>query len=312
MIAFYTDRFVLPLPEGHRFPMQKYRLLRERVASELPDITLQEPPAATDLELLRIHEPSYMQRLLGGTLSEKEQKMIGFPWSSAMVERSRRSAGATLAACRTAIAGERIALNLAGGTHHAYPDRGEGFCCFNDAAVAAKAMQSEGLARKVLILDLDVHQGNGTAVCFEHDPSVFTASIHGEKNYPFRKETSDLDRSLANGTSDNEYLECLDSVLFEISQRFEPDLMIYLAGADPLASDRLGRLSLSQEGLRARDEQVLAFAEENALPTAVAMAGGYATPISDTVAVHFTTVSLCREACHARSLRCRQQSGQSQ
>lgn len=312
MIAFYTDRFVLPLPEGHRFPMEKYRLLRERVASELPDISLQEPPAATDLELLRVHDSQYVQRLVAGTLSETEQKIIGFPWSSAMVERSRRSAGATLAACRTAIAGEPIALNLAGGTHHAYPDRGEGFCCFNDAAVAAKAMQAEGRARRVLILDLDVHQGNGTAVCFHNDPSVFTVSIHGEKNYPFRKEASDLDRSLPNGTSDDDYLECLDSVLFEISQRFEPDLLIYLAGADPLASDRLGRLSLSHDGLRARDEKVLAFAEANDLPTAVTMAGGYATPISDTVAAHFTTVSLCHEACRARRLPHPQRPGQGQ
>lgn len=301
MIAFYTDRFVLPLPQGHRFPMEKYRLLRERVASELPDITLEEPPAASDRELLRIHKPSYVQRLVAGALSQAEQKIIGFPWSSAMVERSRRSAGATLAACRAAVSARSIAINLAGGTHHAYPDRGEGFCCFNDAAVAAKAMQAEGLARKVLILDLDVHQGNGTAVCFQNDPSVFTASIHGENNYPFQKEASDLDRSLPNGTSDTDYLECLDNVLFEISQRFAPELMIYLAGADPLASDRLGRLSLSHEGLRARDQRVLAFAQAHSLPTAVTMAGGYAQPISDTVDAHFNTVALCYQAFCARA-----------
>lgn len=301
MIAFYTDRFVLPLPQGHRFPMEKYRLLRQRVAEQLPAVHLEEPPAASDRELLRIHRPSYVQRLVSGSLSQAEQKIIGFPWSAAMVERSRRSAGATLAACRAAVSARTIAVNLAGGTHHAYPDRGEGFCCFNDAAVAARAMQAQGLARKVLILDLDVHQGNGTAVCFQNDPGVFTASIHGENNYPFQKEASDLDRSLPNGTSDADYLACLENVLLEISQRFAPDLMIYLAGADPLASDRLGRLSLSHEGLRARDQQVLAFAQAHQLPTAVTMAGGYAQPISDTVDAHYNTVALCYEAFCARA-----------
>ncbi len=300
MQAFYTDRFVLPLPAGHRFPMEKYRLLREQVAAQLPSVSLTEPPPAADVDLARAHDPEYIDRLAGGQLTKIEQQKIGFPWSEAMVERSRRSAGATLAACRAALAAQSIAVNLAGGTHHAYPDRGEGFCCFNDAAVAARTMQAEGLAHRVLILDLDVHQGNGTAVVFQHDPTVFTVSLHGEDNYPFQKEVSDIDRGLPNGTGDTDYLACLDEVLEETSRQFSPDLLIYLAGADPLASDRLGRLALSHEGLRDRDQRVLAFAEALGLPVAVAMAGGYARPIEDTVAAHFNTVRLCYEFSRVR------------
>lgn len=295
MQAFYTDRFVLPLPAGHRFPMEKYRLLREQVAATLPGVRLTVPPPASDADLARAHDHDYIVRLAGGQLTKTEQQQIGFPWSEAMVERSRRSAGATLAACRAALATQSIAVNLAGGTHHAYPDRGEGFCCFNDAAVAARTIQAEGLAHRVLILDLDVHQGNGTAVIFQHDPSVFTVSLHGEDNYPFQKEDSDIDRGLPNGTGDAEYLACLDEVLEETRHQFSPDLLIYLAGADPLAADRLGRLALSHEGLQKRDKRVLAFAETLGLPVAVAMAGGYARPIEDTVAVHFNTVRLCYE-----------------
>jgi acetoin utilization deacetylase AcuC-like enzyme len=291
--AFYTDRFVLPLPVGHRFPMEKYRMLREQVAAQLPEVRLAEPPAASDADLARAHDPKYIARLAGGDLTKTEQQKIGFPWSEAMVARSRRSAGATLAACRTALTTQSIAVNLAGGTHHAYPDRGEGFCCFNDAAVAARAMQAEGLAHRVLILDLDVHQGNGTAVIFQHDPTVFTVSVHGEDNYPFHKETSDIDRGLPNGTGDADYLACLDDVLEQTQREFSPDLLIYLAGADPLASDRLGRLALSHTGLERRDQRVLDFAEARGLPVAVAMAGGYARPIEDTVTAHFNTVRLC-------------------
>lgn len=303
MQAFYTDRFVLPLPAGHRFPMEKYRLLRERVATALPGVILTEPPPAGDVDLARAHDPAYIARLAGGHLTKTEQQKIGFPWSEAMVERSRRSAGATLAACRAALATQSIAVNLAGGTHHAYPDRGEGFCCFNDAAVAARAMQAEGLAHRVLILDLDVHQGNGTAVIFQHDPSVFTVSLHGEDNYPFQKEISDIDRGLPNGTGDANYLACLEEVLEETKRQFSPDLLIYLAGADPLASDRLGRLALTHEGLQQRDQRVLAFAETLGLPVAVAMAGGYARPIDDTVAAHFNTVRLCYEFSCGRTTR---------
>jgi acetoin utilization deacetylase AcuC-like enzyme len=296
MIAFYADRFVLPLPAGHRFPMEKYRLLREQVCALLPRITLKEPPAATDEELQRAHSSAYIHRIASGQLSKVEQQRIGFPWSEAMVERSRRSAGATIAACRASLEGQHVCVNLAGGTHHAYPDRGEGFCCFNDAAVAARAMQAEGLAQRILILDLDVHQGNGTAVVFRDDPTVFTVSIHGEENYPFQKEVSDIDRGLPNGTGDADYLACLEDVLAETARRFSPDLLIYLAGADPLASDRLGRLALSIEGLGERDARVLAFAQSRNLPLAVAMAGGYARPITDTVTVHFNTVALCYQS----------------
>jgi acetoin utilization deacetylase AcuC-like enzyme len=280
--------------------MDKYRLLREAVIKELPDVALAEPPAATDTELVRAHTTGYIERLTRGRLSKQEVQKIGFPWSEAMVERSRRSAGATIAACRQALLRRTISVNLAGGTHHAYADRGEGFCCFNDAAVAARTMQAEGLAHRVLILDLDVHQGNGTAVIFQGDPSVFTVSIHGEDNYPFQKESSDIDRGLPNGTGDADYLTCLDQVLEEIRRQFSPDLLIYLAGADPLASDRLGRLALSHTGLQHRDQRVLAFAEALGLPVAVAMAGGYARPIEDTVATHFNTVWLCYEFSRMR------------
>lgn len=269
--------------------MEKYRLLRERVAQALPQVFLLEPPAASDDMLCMVHESAYVTRLCQGDLSRKEMQRIGFPWSVEMVERSRRSTGATIMACEWALR-EGVAVNLAGGTHHAYADRGEGFCCFNDAMVAARVMQAQGKAAKVAVIDLDVHQGNGSAAIAQNDPTIFTISIHGAGNYPFVKEQSDIDIELADGCTDANYLASLDQVLRELDQRFVPDLVIYLAGADPYEGDRLGRLSISKTGLKIRDETVLGFCRERSLPIAIAMAGGYAQPISDTVDIHFQTV----------------------
>ena len=292
MYAFYSDRFVLPLPPGHRFPMQKYRLLRERVARELPTVRLQEPDALGDEVLALAHAPDYIRRLCSGDLSRKEMMAIGFPWSPEMVERSRRSAGATVMACRAAFR-DGVSVNLAGGTHHAYRARGEGFCCFNDAVIAATLMRHEGLIQRTLIIDLDVHQGNGTAEMTRDDPDIFSFSMHGAENYPFVKEQSDLDIELPDGTGDELYLDYLNDALTEIRQRFHPELVIYLAGADPFFDDRLGRLALTKRGLMMRDQQVLGYVKSLGVPLVVAMAGGYGRQIEDTVDVHFETVKLC-------------------
>jgi acetoin utilization deacetylase AcuC-like enzyme len=289
--AFYSDHFVLPLPEGHRFPMQKYRLLREGVQAAVPAVEFAEAPAATDGVLALAHHPLYIERVCSGSLSTAEQKAIGFPWTPEMVERSRRSAGATIAACRAALE-EGVAVNLAGGTHHAYADRGEGFCIFNDAAVAARLMQAERRVSRVAIVDLDVHQGNGTAAILARDESVFTFSLHAEHNYPFKKEHSDLDVALPDGTADAEYHVALRHALAELFERFSPQLIIYLAGADPHEGDRLGRLKLSMEGLAQRDRMVFEAACGRGIPVAVAMAGGYGRDIQNTVAIHLQTVAI--------------------
>jgi len=292
---FYTDVFVLSLPAGHRFPMEKYSRLREALLAS-GDFSAEDfhlPDAASDEQLARAHDPDYIQAVSGGRLSEKAQKAIGFPWSAGMVERSRRSAGATIAACRAALA-DGVAANLAGGTHHAFRDRGEGFCVFNDAAVAARAMQAEGRAARVLIVDCDVHQGNGTASILRGDDSIFTFSIHGARNYPFDKEESDLDIELPDGCADAAYLLRLEEGLHTAFDLARPDLVIYLAGADPYQDDRLGRLGLSFAGLAERDRRVFAHCRQRQLPVAIAMAGGYARQIDDTVAIHATTIRSAR------------------
>ncbi|MFO1324574.1 MAG: histone deacetylase [Burkholderiales bacterium] len=293
MLIFATDHYVLPLPPGHRFPMRKYAALRERVAAAAADL-MREPPAATDAELARVHDIAYVAAVADGTLDPGALRRIGFPWSPAMVERSRRSAGATIAACRSALA-NGCGVNLAGGTHHAHRAHGEGFCVFNDAAVAARAMQAEGLAARVLIVDLDVHQGDGTAAIFADDERVFTFSMHGRANFPFRKFRSDLDVELADGTQDAAYLAALDVALPHALARSRPDLAIYLAGADPFHGDRLGRLALSKGGLAERDRRVLAALGDAQVPVAIAMAGGYADDIDDIVDIHFATVALALE-----------------
>lgn len=271
--------------------MQKYRLLRDGARETVPGIDLQEAAAATDGVLALAHHPDYIDRVSRGALTDAEQKAIGFPWSPEMVERSRRSAGATIAACRAAIE-DGVAVNLAGGTHHAHAGHGEGFCVFNDAAVAARLMQAERRAQRVAIIDLDVHQGNGTASILARDDSVFTLSLHGDRNYPFSKACSDLDVPLPDGTGDDAYLAALDEGLDRMFDRFQPQLFIYLAGADVHEGDRLGRLKLTLQGLARRDHLVFDRARERGIPVAVAMAGGYGKNIQDTVAVHLQTVRI--------------------
>lgn len=296
MQVFYADQFVLPLPTGHRFPMGKYRLLRDRLAEELPEIRLAQAQPATDGELALVHTPGYIQAMADGSVDPKILREIGFPWSPAMAERARRSVGATIAACRAAFQ-EGVAANIAGGTHHAYPDRGGGFCVFNDAAVAARLMQAERLRTqraplRVAVIDLDVHQGNGTARVFRDDPTVFTLSLHGQRNFPFRKEASDLDVDLPDGTGDDAYLQALERALDELAQRFDPGLVIYLAGADPHEGDRLGRLKLTWDGLEARDRRVFDWAWQRGVPLAFAMAGGYGHRLEDTVQVQVNTFAV--------------------
>lgn len=296
MQAYYSDHFVLPLPPGHRFPMAKYRLLHERLAAGLPGLRLLEAPAATEGELALVHSPAWVEAVIGGSLSAASQREIGFPWSPRMVERSLRSVGATVAAARSALA-EGVAANLAGGTHHACADRGSGYCVFNDIAVAARLMQAEWHRRhrrllRVAVIDLDVHQGNGTASIFRDDPTVFTLSMHGARNFPFRKEPSDLDVDLPDGCRDDEYLATLDRALDALWERHTdglPGLAFYLAGADPHEGDRLGRLKLSFEGLAERDRRVLQALRERRIPVALAMGGGYGRDLEDTVGVQIGT-----------------------
>ena len=293
MKIFYSDTFVLPLPPGHRFPMQKYALLRERVLSSgiVSPAELAIPEPASDAELGRAHNADYIARVQAGALTAQEVRRIGFPWSLEMVERSRRSSGATMAACRAALR-DGFAVNLAGGTHHAYAGHGEGYCVFNDSAVAARAMQAEGRVHRVVIIDCDVHQGNGTAAILAGDPTCYTFSIHGAKNFPFHKETSDHDIALEDGAGDAEYLAALDAGLCQALEESHADLAIYLAGSDPFEDDKLGRLKLSKAGLAARDRMVLEYCRGAGLPVAITMAGGYARNVADTVDIHFETVRL--------------------
>jgi acetoin utilization deacetylase AcuC-like enzyme len=293
---FYTDHYVLPLPPWHRFPIEKYRLLRERVQAEglSGKDGLQPAPAASDEEILRAHDRGYLQRVARGELAAEEQRRIGFPWSPQMVERSRRSSGATLAAARAALA-EGVGVNLAGGTHHAFRDHGEGYCVFNDSAIAALTLQAEGRARRVVILDCDVHQGNGTAAILAGDPTVFTFSIHAANNFPFAKEASDLDIDLPDGTGDGDYLHALEKGVCHALSAAQADLAIYLAGADPFEGDRLGRLKLTKSGLAARDRMVFELCHASGAPVAVTMAGGYARRIEDCTEIHSTTVRTAAE-----------------
>jgi acetoin utilization deacetylase AcuC-like enzyme len=287
--AFYTDHFILPLPAGHRFPMEKYSRLRDLV-NTIADVELLEAPAASDTQILYAHDPNYLINIIEGKLSPQEQREIGFPWSEKMVERSRRSAGATVSAAKTALE-EGVAVNLAGGTHHAYRNSGSGFCVFNDSAIAARALQREVNTKlKIAIIDLDVHQGNGTASILRDDSSIFTLSIHGENNFPFKKEQSDLDWGLVDGCSDETYLSSLQHCLEELDSLFKADCLIYLAGADPHEGDRLGRLKVSKDGMRLRDEKVFQYALSKKLPVAMSMAGGYGKDIESTIDIHFQTI----------------------
>ena len=293
--------------------MVKYRLLRDRVASELAGVELVEAPLASVAELTLAHTRAYVTAVIDGTLGAAEQREIGFPWSLQMAERSRRSVGASVAAARVALTGG-VAVNLAGGTHHAYADRGSGFCVFNDVVVAARVMQAEWQHRHarplhVAVVDLDVHQGNGTAAICRDDASIYTLSLHGAKNFPFRKEPSDLDVELPDGCGDDDYLAALDGALAQMWAHHEdgfggaPGLIFFLAGADPHEADRLGRLKLTAAGLAERDRRVFASALQCGVPVAVSMAGGYGRVIEDTVALQLNTLRLAQAHALAWALR---------
>lgn len=308
MKAFACDEYELPLPAGHRFPMRKYRLTRELAIVRVPDLEIVRPAAATRDELLLAHAEDYVERVFAGRLSPKEEREIGFPWSPAMVERSRRSVGATLGAARAAL-DEGVAVNLAGGTHHAYADKGSGFCVFNDVAVAIRVLRRDFVAAgreplAIAVIDLDVHQGNGTARIVAGDDHVFTLSLHGEKNFPFRKEASDLDVGLPDGCDDDGYLAALDAALETMLDRFAPGFLFYLAGADPHVDDRLGRLDVTAAGLAARDRRVLDLATDRETPIAIAMAGGYGHDIETTCAIHAETIALAADRHRRGAVRC--------
>jgi len=289
--VFCTDTFPLPLPEGHRFPIDKYALLRRQVAAAewAAAHELCVPHAATDAELTLAHDPRYVERVARGGLDAREQRRIGFPWSPEMVERSRRSAGATIEACRAAL-DDGVAVNLAGGTHHAFRASGEGFCVFNDSVVAARVLQAERRVERVVVIDCDVHQGNGTAALCTGDPTLYTFSIHGARNFPYRKEQSDLDLALDDGTGDDAYLDALERNLRRALDAAGAQLALYVSGADPWEGDRWGRLALSKRGLAERDRLVLESCRRRGLPVAVTMAGGYAPRVEDTVEIHCETV----------------------
>lgn len=300
MLAFHSDAHSLALPPGHRFPQSKYRLLREHFECEPGRLRMRPAPAATEGELALAHTPDYVDAVLLGRLSVAQQREIGFPWSPSMAERSRRSVGASIEAARAALE-EGVAANMAGGTHHAYADKGSGYCVFNDVAVAARLMQAEWARGRrsllrVLVIDLDVHQGNGTAAIFRDDDTVFTFSMHGARNFPFRKEPSDLDVDLPDGCGDADYLAALDAALGEVWRRCEPGLAFYLAGADPHEGDRLGRLRLSYAGLAERDRRVLETLRRRRIPVALSMAGGYGHDLATTVAVQVETLNLAAES----------------
>jgi len=305
-------RYELPLPEGHRFPVQKYGLLRNRVIADgvVPASRVHDPDAASDEILRLVHTAEYLERITRGTLGATEERRLGFPWSAALVERSRRTVGGTIAAARHALV-HGVAMNLAGGTHHAFPDHGEGFCVFNDVAITIRLLQHEGLIRRAAVVDLDVHQGNGTHAVFAGDRSVFTFSMHGAHNYPFRpmpepnavmpgesrwgyavRVPGTLDIELPDGTGDAEYLARLEDALPRVLHEAQPDIVFFLAGADPHEGDRLGRMKLSFAGLERRDALVLQSCREVGLPTTVVIAGGYGRQIGDTVRVHAATARI--------------------
>ncbi|MGI9409156.1 MAG: histone deacetylase family protein [Hyphomicrobiaceae bacterium] len=291
---FYPDVPEIPLPDGHRFPAGKYRQLRERVIAEgvLGTARLLPSPVATREQLLRAHDPDYVDAVFNGSVSAEIQRRIGLPWSPELVRRSCAAVGGSLAAARTAMR-DGISGQLAGGTHHAHRAYGSGFCTFNDLAVAALSLLNEGSVARVAIIDLDVHQGDGNAAILAGDPRTFVVSLHGEKNFPFRKVASDIDFGLADGTANEEYLATL-SLALDAIDRFKPDLILYLSGADALASDTLGRLALTQEGLSRRDRTVFRFAHERGWPISVVLGGGYARAIEETVDVYAGTLKSAR------------------
>ena len=290
-----SSKYAIELPDGHRFPMSKYQLLREGVLSEglVPPERVHDPQRVSREDLLLVHTPAYVDHITNGTLPAAEQRRIGLPWSESFVERAYRVVQGTCEAAEAALT-HGVAMNLAGGTHHAFPDRGEGFCTFNDVAVAIRRLQRDGRVRRVAIIDLDVHQGNGTHGCFAGDPQVYTFSMHGAKNFPFHKVPGTLDVELDDGTDDATYLARLEAHLPVVLRDARPDLVVYLAGADPHEGDRLGRLRLTFEGLHRRDAVVLQLCREIGVPVCATMSGGYGRDVRDTVQVHLNTVRVLR------------------
>lgn len=287
---FYSPYYYADIGDAHVFPIKKFELVRDKLAAEgtLQKVEIFEPQPANIEDVLLVHTQDYVSRLCNGTLTAKEIRRLGLPWSEALVRRSFLATSGTIGAAKHALH-LGVSSNLAGGTHHAFPDRGEGFCVLNDVAVAIRVLQNEKLAERFLIIDLDVHQGNGTAFIFKTDESVFTFSMHGAKNYPLFKENSTLDIELPDKTSDKEYLETLNEALPRIFLH-NPDIIFYLGGADPFENDKLGRLGLTIDGLKQRDETVLEFARERETPIVTVMSGGYAADINDTVEIHCNTI----------------------
>jgi acetoin utilization deacetylase AcuC-like enzyme len=288
MRAFAHDVFTYPLPPGHRFPLGKYRLVRAGAEAD-PRIEVEDARAASREELDLAHREDYLDRVEAGELTRREELALGLPWSPQLVERARRSVGATLRAADAALA-EEVGANLGGGTHHAFPDGGRGFCVFNDVVVAVRALRREGRVKRVLVVDLDVHQGDGTHAAFLDDPDAFTFAINGFANYPFRRVSGDLELDLEDGTGDDRYLAGLMRLLPQALARSRPDLCFYVAGADPYTGDRLGRLALSQKGLAERDRLVRDMLSRAGVPICVTLAGGYAEPIEDTVEINLETL----------------------
>lgn len=298
MQVFYCDHFELPIPQGHRFPIDKYQLVREKVVEQLGErVKLRVAPAATRQQLCRPHTEGYVDRVFAGQLSDLEQKRIGFPWSPKMVERSRRSTGATVGAAVAALS-DGISAHLSGGTHHAFADEGQGYCVFNDVAVATLELVENYKVPNAIVIDLDVHQGNGTASLFENDRRLFTFSMHGDRNYPFRKQSGDLDIPLPDGMDDNHYLAALDHALQAQISLGEFAFAFYIAGADPHEGDRLGRLKLTCAGLEWRDRMVISRLRQAGIPTVIVMGGGYGDP-AVVAQIHATTVRTAVEAYEA-------------
>ncbi len=289
MRAFAHDVFTYPLPEGHRFPLEKYRLVRERVES-LEGVAVETADAAGWDEVARVHTPAWIAKVREGRLERREELALGLPWSPELVERSVRATGATIQASRAALA-DGVAANLGGGTHHAFADSGRGFCVLNDVVVALRALRAEGSVRRALVVDLDVHQGDGTHALLAGDADAFTLSLNGFRNYPFRRVAGDLEHDFPDGTADDAYLTVLARLLPQALHRGRPELAFVLAGADPYEGDRLGRLALTQEGLAARDALVRDTLRAAGVPVCVTLAGGYAEDIRDTVAINLRTVA---------------------
>jgi acetoin utilization deacetylase AcuC-like enzyme len=302
MRVFYTPRYYAEIGDTHIFPIRKFELVRDQLLAEgtLAAAEIVEPTPVDVEDVLRVHTEDYVTRLREGRLTDKELRRLGLPWSESLVQRSFYAVGGTIAAALQSL-NDGYSSNLAGGTHHSFPDRGEGFCVLNDVAIAIRTLRARGLIQRAAIVDCDVHQGNGTATIFADDSETFTFSMHGANNYPLFKATSSLDVELADGTTDNEYLAILSDSL-EVVFSHEPDIIFYLAGADPFAGDKLGKLALTIAGLRQRDTMVLKACYDREVPIVTVMSGGYGKRIEDTVEIHCNTIRAVKEVFEPQHL----------